>query len=75
VISSVNILKNSTWIPLDSTHIKSEFCRRRMISRIPRRRQWGLPSENANGWVGTHQALPLYLFHFQFVVFFDRTFH
>jgi hypothetical protein len=26
VISSVKISKNSTWIPLDSTLIKSEFC-------------------------------------------------
>jgi hypothetical protein len=44
VISSVTISKNSTWIPLDSTHINSQFCRWRMTSRIPRRRQWGLPS-------------------------------
>jgi hypothetical protein len=38
VLPSVKILKNSTWIPLDSTHIKSEFFRRRMTSLIPRRR-------------------------------------
>jgi hypothetical protein len=44
VISSVKISKNSTWIPLDSTHINSQFCRRRMTSRIPRTRQWRLPS-------------------------------
>jgi hypothetical protein len=42
VISSVKISKNSTWIPLDSTHINAQFCRRRMTSRIPLRRQWGL---------------------------------
>jgi hypothetical protein len=44
-------MADSTWIPFYTTHIKSEFCRQRLTSRIPRRQQWGLPSENANGMV------------------------
>jgi hypothetical protein len=49
ILTPMKISKNSTWI----AHNKSEFYRRRMISRISRTRQWGLPSENANGNVLT----------------------
>jgi hypothetical protein len=44
---SENIDMGDVISSLESTHIKSEFCRRRMTCRIPCRRQWGLPSENA----------------------------